>query len=83
MMKRKDRSYRDAIFPGYPDLHVGPHAGNQVPKPGSGLRKKPMPPPGNHLESVEVIEKALAGALLVGKVLALGSLDAALQAVLV
>jgi hypothetical protein len=42
-----------------------------------------MAPPGNHLKSVEVVEKVLAGALLVGEVFVLCSLDAPLQAVLV
>jgi hypothetical protein len=47
------------------------------------LWEKLMASPGNHLESIEIIQKVVAGALLIGQVFVLGSLDAPLETVLV
>jgi len=49
----------------HPDLGVRAHARNQVLKPGTRLREKLMPPPGDHEQAVEVIEEAIGATSLV------------------
>src|ERR1017187_10223867 len=65
------------------DFHVESHAANHVPEPYAGLREQLVTPPGDHEESVEVIENFFRASFLVGKLLALGSTDAALDTVFV
>jgi len=81
--QRQDRGYGNSTFADQPDLKVGAHAGNQVPEPGARLGEKPMTPSGDHLQPVEIIEKALRAAFFVRKMLALGPPNAALEAALV
>src|ERR1017187_5377607 len=73
----------NGILANQTDFHVGAHTANQVPEPRAGLREQLVTPPGDHEESVEVIENSLRASFLVGQLLSLGSTDAALDTVFV
>jgi hypothetical protein len=79
VLQRKDRGNGNAAFACQPDLNIGVHASNQVPKPGTGLRQKLMAPPGDHEQPIEISDKSIGAPFLIRKMFTLGSPNAALD----